>query len=79
MSSPHMKTRRFYATSSFGNYVLDLEQSQYENGVVISPFEQFFPEGAYELKKRIYGRIRGAGICGTGRDGSAGGYGSAGR
>lgn len=47
---PVYEDQAFLRHLVFGNYVLDLEQSQYENGVVISPFEQFFPEGAYELK-----------------------------
>lgn len=51
---PVYEDQAFLRHLVFGNYVLDLEQSQYENGVVISPFEQFFPEGAYELKTDLW-------------------------
>ena len=47
---PAYEDQAFLRHLVFGNYVLDLEQYQYANGVVISPFEHFFPEGAYELK-----------------------------
>ena len=44
---PAYEDQAFLRHLVFGNYVLDLEQYQYANGVVISPFEHFFPEGAY--------------------------------
>ena len=47
---PAYEDQAFLRHLVFGNYVLDLEQYQYANGMVISPFEHFFPEGAYELK-----------------------------
>ena len=47
---PAYEDQAFLRHLVFGNYVLDLEQYQYANGVVTSPFEHFFPEGAYELK-----------------------------
>lgn len=34
----------------FGNYVLDMEAAQYEQGNIISPFQYFFPQAAEELK-----------------------------
>ena len=33
-----------------GNYVLSLEQAQYEQGSVISPFQFYFPQAEEELK-----------------------------
>lgn len=48
--TPAYEDEAFLRHIVFGNYVLDLEQYQYEQGVVISPFERFFPAGAYELK-----------------------------
>lgn len=41
----------------FGNYVLALEQAQYEQGSMISPFQYFFPRADEELQSEITGRV----------------------
>ena len=47
---PAYEEQAFLRHLVFGNYVLYLEQAQYEAGKVISPFELFFPAADAELK-----------------------------
>lgn len=47
--APAYEQVEFLRNLVLGNYVLSLEQAQYEQGSVISPFQFFFPQGEKEL------------------------------
>ncbi|WP_077613242.1 sensor histidine kinase [Clostridium sp. Marseille-P2415] len=47
---PAYEEESFLRHLVFGNYVLAVEQAQYEQGNIISPFQYFFPQADEELK-----------------------------
>ncbi|MFR3730532.1 sensor histidine kinase [Lacrimispora sp.] len=49
---PVYQEQAFLKYLVYGNYVLSIEQAQYQQGNMLSPFQFFFPQAAQELKNQ---------------------------
>lgn len=49
---PVYQEQTFLRYLVYGNYVLGMEQAQYQQGDILSPFQFFFPQAAEELKNQ---------------------------